>query len=89
MNDQDVIDGMKAFADWHKTYMKESNVATNWKIPIGCISEEKKVWLTVEEAKRLLNLVSFLKTTLPIDAIFERCAIDALKERIEQTEDMK
>ena len=44
------------------------------------------VWLTVENAKTLLKLVGFLKTTLPIDAIFDRCAIEELKEQIEQVE---
>lgn len=46
---------------------------------------EDVVVLTVEEAKTLLDMGNFIKSAYP-EAIVWRCAVDDLKERIEQVE---
>ena len=46
---------------------------------------EDVVVLTVEEAKTLLDIGNFIKSAYP-EAIVWRCAVDDLKERIEQVE---
>ncbi len=68
-----------SIVDELKEAIEESNI----------ISTNPTVCLSLEEAKNLYNLVGFLKATLPIDAIFERCAIDELKERITKVEKLQ
>lgn len=53
------------------------------------IGTNPTVCLSLEEAKNLYKLVGFLKATLPIDAIFERCAIEELEERITKAEKLQ
>ena len=55
MNDRDIINGMKAFVEWHKSYMKESTKVSTCKIPVECIPNPKKVWLTIEDAKSFIK----------------------------------
>lgn len=50
---------------------------------------EPIVILSLDEAKNIYNLIAFLKNTLPIDAIFERCVIEELEERIKTAEQSK
>ena len=92
MSDQDVHDGMKIFCDWFKDRMKESDEATTWKIPLECIPNPKKVWLTVEEAKQLQE--DFLDIVCEIVRLVGRYGVKyekpdsliILEGRIEQAE---
>lgn len=88
MSDREIVDGMKAFADWHKSYMKESTEANTWKIPLECIRDPKKVWLTLVEAKRLVEHLRLCEVSVNDPFYASDCdawALD-LSCRIEQAE---
>lgn len=84
MSDKDVIEGMKAFAEWHKSVREQSVEASTWKIPVECIPKKKEVSLSIEEAKLILEAL----LRLPVEgnkAILKKTLIP-LKEKIEQAE---
>ena len=89
MSDREIVEGMKAFAEWHKDYTKKSIEAVTWKIPVDCIpKKEPIVELTVEEAKVIQKLIRhcYFLTNKPE---VEELAVKhdwILKTRIEQAE---
>ena len=64
MSDREIVEGMKAFAEWHKDYMKKSIEVNTWKILVDCIpKKEPIVELTVKEAKEFEAMIyDFLET---------------------------
>ena len=85
MSDQDVHDGMKIFCDWFKDRMKESDEATTWKIPLECIPNPKKVWLTIEEAKTIEHCFAIFQKHFKLFEP-EMKVWQELRKRIEQAE---
>ena len=55
MSDKTGTEGIEAFCNWFKERAEESKSATQWKIPLECIPDSKKVWLTIEDAKSFIK----------------------------------
>ena len=87
MSDKEVQDGMKNFCDWFANHMKESETATTWKIPLECIPDTKKVWLTLDEAELVNDVLDRFKH-LGCGPFFGRCIrlSKSIQQRIEQAE---
>ena len=85
MFDKTRNEGIETFCNWFKERLEESKSASQWKIPNEYILNSKKVYLTVEEAEKIKNLILCLFNNKPERmSVFE--AIDLLTERIEQVE---
>lgn len=84
MSDKTGTEGIETFCNWFKERAEESKSATQWKIPLECIPDSKKVCLTVEEAREIFAII---EDCVSLDVIrMYKNLLDDFQKRIEQAE---